>query len=151
MIVAMSDEFDDETDLPFETSPAAQPVSELVGDEVERVAPDATLREVCAVLSDRGVGIVGIGGEAGRLDGVVSERDIIAALAAGADPDAVTAGDVEVEHIYYVDPSATLEEVAAEMLSKWTRHLFVGEPDRLAGVVSMRDVLGAFAVSNELD
>lgn len=150
----MADDFEDDSDdlfdEPLDGSPGAQPVSELIGDEVERVAPSASLRAVCAALADRGVGIVGIGAADGPLDGVVSERDIVAALAGGADPDTTTAADIEVAHVYYIDPTTTLDEVAAEMLSKWTRHLFVGEPDRLLGVVSVRDVLGALVVSPEL-
>jgi len=150
----MAEDFDDDAELfedPLDASPGQQPVSELVGDDVERVAPSASLRQVCAALAERGVGIVGIGRPDAPLDGVVSERDVVAALAAGADPDVTTAADIEVGHIYYIDPTTTLDEVAAEMLSKWTRHLFVGEPDRLLGVVSVRDVLGAFTVSPELD
>lgn len=138
-------------DQPMERSPGTLPVSELVGDEVQRVPPRATLREVCAALAERGVGIVGVGEPDARLAGVVSERDIVAALASGIDPDATTAADVVVEHVYYIDPSTTLEEVAAEMLSRWTRHLFVGEPDELLGVVSARDVLGAYAISADVD
>lgn len=148
---AIDDDLDDLVEDPIGRSPGALPVSELVGDEVQRVSPSATLREVCAVLADQGVGIVGVGEDGGPLAGVVSERDIVTSLAGGGDPDVVTAADVEVENVLYVDPSTTLDEVAAEMLSKWTRHLFVGQPGALLGVVSARDVLGAYATAAELD
>ena len=146
-----SDDYEDPFDERLNRSPGTLPVSDLVGDEVQRVPSSATLREICASLAERGVGIVGVGEPGAPLAGVVSERDIVAALAEGANPDTTTAQDIEVEHVYYVDPSTTLEEVAAEMLSKWTRHLFVGEPDDLLGVVSARDVLGAYASGADLD
>jgi len=145
------DDYDDPFDERLNRSPGTLPVGDLVGDEVQRVPSSATLREVCSSLAERGVGIVGVGEGDQPLAGVVSERDIVAAMAAGADPDTTTAQDIEVEHVYYVDPTTTLEEVAAEMLSKWTRHLFVGEPENLLGVVSARDVLGAYAAGADLD
>lgn len=157
MIMGMADDLNDLDDLddPFNDAlnryAGSIPVSSLVGDEVQTVPATATLREVCVALADKGVGIVGVGETGKPLAGVVSERDIVAALAAGVDPDTTTAADIEVEHVYYVDPSTTLEEVAAEMLSKWTRHLFVGEPHDLLGVVSARDVLGAYAAGADVD
>ena len=50
-----------------------------------------------------------------------------------------------------MDPAATVDEVAAEMLAKWTRHLFVGHPDDLLGVVSARDILGAYSSGADTD
>lgn len=144
-----TDATDDDFDLLdagfADRTPGSLPVSELIGDEVQRVEGTATLREVCSTLADRGVGIVGVGAADEVLAGVVSERDVVKALAAGADPDVTTAADVSVENILYIDPTTTLDEVASEMLSKWTRHLFVGEPQDMMGVVSARDVLGAYA------
>lgn len=128
-----------------DNTPGGLPVSALVGDEVQRVAAESTLREVCAALADRGVGIVGVGQSDTPLTGVLSERDIIKALAAGMDPDSATADEVKATHVFYVDPTTTVDEVAAEMLSRWTRHLFVGEPTDLLGVVSARDILGAYS------
>ena len=131
----------------FDLTPGSLPVTDLVGDDIERVRADVTLRDVCATLSESGIGVVGVDAAAdgSRLAGVVSERDIVAGLAAGLDPDKATAGDVATEHLLYVDPTATIDEVANEMLTNWTRHLLVGAPDALVGIVSARDLLGAYA------
>lgn len=141
----IEDQIDDSPDVFEGLTPGAMPVSELVGDDIQRVSPEASLREVCAALSRQGVGVLGVGEDGAELAGVLSERDIVKALAAGLDPDAATADQVKTERILYVDPAATVDEVAAEMLTKWTRHLLVGRPDELLGVVSARDILGVYS------
>ncbi len=151
----MLEDLDDMTNDPsdeFEMQSAGDiSVGELVGDDIQRVPPGASLREVCTLLAGQGVGVLGVGADGSALTGVVSERDIVKALAAGLDPDTATADHVKTEKLYYVDPTATVDEVAAEMLSKWTRHLLVGQPDQMLGVVSVRDVLGAYSSANEAD
>ncbi len=83
--------------------------------------------------------------EDGRLAGIITERDLLRAVALGADPDKTTVDDAMTAEVYTVPPGMPLQEAAREMATRWIRHLPVVEAGRLLGVVSMRDVTGVFA------
>jgi signal-transduction protein with cAMP-binding, CBS, and nucleotidyltransferase domain len=121
----------------------ALPVSQLIGDEVVRVATDATIHVVAQALTNDGVGAVLLGDE-GRPTALVSERDIVRSVAAGHDPASTPANTVASRELVWCDVESTVEEVAAEMLSRYIRHVLVEEDGELVGIVSARDLLGAY-------
>jgi CBS domain-containing protein len=81
----------------------------------------------------------------GRLAGIITERDLLRAVAFGADPDKTTVDDAMTAEVYTVSPDMPLQDAAREMATRWIRHLPVVEAGKLLGVVSMRDVTGVFA------
>jgi CBS domain-containing protein len=82
----------------------------------------------------------------GRLTGIITERDLLRAIALGVDPGTATVDAAMTTEVFTVPPDMSLREAAREMASRWIRHLPVVEEDgRLLGVVSMRDVTGIFA------
>lgn len=83
--------------------------------------------------------------EDGRLVGIVTERDVLRAVARGMDPDATTIRDVMTADVLTARPDTPLRDVAREMAHRWIRHLPVMEGPKVVGVVSMRDVAGVFA------
>ena len=83
--------------------------------------------------------------EDGRLAGIITERDLLRAVALGADPDKTTVDDAMTTEVYTVPPEMPLQDAAREMATRWIRHLPVVEAGKLLGVVSMRDVTGVFA------
>ena len=83
--------------------------------------------------------------EEGHLIGIITERDVLRAVALGADPDKTSVDDAMTTDLYTVPPTMPLQEAAREMAARWIRHLPVVEDGRLLGVVSMRDVTGVFA------
>lgn len=127
-------------------APHDLPVRALIGDEVARVPMRASLLDVAAALTEREVGLVAVGVE-GLPAGVVSERDIVRAVAEGRDLAATTAMDVARTELCWVDPDATVGEVAAEMMDNWVRHVLVGADGALVGIVSARDLIGLYASS----
>ena len=80
-----------------------------------------------------------------RLAGIVTERDLLRAVALGADPGNVTVQDAMTTAVFTARPDLPLQEAARIMASRWIRHLPVVEQGRVLGVVSMRDVAGVFA------
>ncbi len=81
-----------------------------------------------------------------RLTGIITERDLLRAVALGVDLSAATVNEAMTVEVFTVPPDMSLREAAREMASRWIRHLPVVEEDgRLLGVVSMRDVTGIFA------
>jgi CBS domain-containing protein len=131
-------------------SPAAQmTMSALIGDQVARVAPDASLHTVADALVAAGVGAL-IVGDGDQPAGIVSERDLVHALADRRDPAATRASDIAHTTLVWCDADSTVAEVAEEMMANYVRHVLVEADGRLIGVVSARDLLGVYAVG-ELD
>jgi CBS domain-containing protein len=83
--------------------------------------------------------------DGGQLTGIITERDVLRAVALGADPDRSSVDEVMTAQPFTVPPEMPLQEAAREMAVRWIRHLPVVADGRLLGVVSMRDVTGVFA------
>ena len=81
----------------------------------------------------------------GRLAGIITERDLLRAVALGADPENSTVDEAMTTEVYTVPPDMPLHEAAREMAARWIRHLPVVEDGELLGVISMRDITGIFA------
>jgi CBS domain-containing protein len=82
--------------------------------------------------------------EGGQLAGIITERDLLRAVALGADPDKTSVDDAMTAEVYTVPPDMQLQDAAREMAARWIRHLPVVAAGELLGVVSMRDVTGVF-------
>jgi CBS domain-containing protein len=126
------------------TLPSSLPISALIGDRVARVGPRATLHEVADAMAAAGVGALVVG-DLDQPSGIVTERDLAGALAARLDPATTRAGDIAHTSLVWCDAEATVAEVATEMMTAYVRHVLVEEDGRLVGVVSARDLLGAYA------
>ena len=83
--------------------------------------------------------------EGGRLAGIITERDVLRAVAFGADPDQSSVDEVMTAEVFTVGPDTNLQDAAREMAARWIRHLPVVDGTEILGVVSMRDVTGVFA------
>ncbi len=114
------------------------------------VDPDATLRGVAETLADDYIGVVVVRGErppdapGSRPEGVISERDIVRALAEGADPDTELAQNVMTLDLATAAPGDSIMSVAELMLANEIRHMLITENGVVVGVVSERDTLRAF-------
>jgi CBS domain-containing protein len=127
-----------------DASPGSDKVSLLVGAPVAMIGAEATLCEVATAMVTASVGALVVG-EHRAPTGVVSERDLVRALAEQRDPAATRAGDIASTTLVWCDADATVAEVAAEMMDAYVRHVLVEDGGRLVGVVSARDILGAYA------
>jgi CBS domain-containing protein len=134
----------------MEWNVGARPVSHLVSDTVTWIAPDASLLEVAAKLASSDIGALVVG-DGATATGMISERDVVHALADGREPASTHASDVATTELLWCDAEATIDEVAAEMMENYVRHLLVEDEGRLVGVVSARDLLGAYAAGFEPD
>lgn len=117
-------------------------VRDLVHRGTVTVPPAATLRDVAVVMEREEVGAVVVVVD-GRAAGVLSERDIVRAVANGDDVDDDRAEDVMAVDVVTIGLDATVAEAAAAMAAGNIRHLPVVDGDKVVGVVSIRDVLAA--------
>jgi CBS domain-containing protein len=112
------------------------------GSTVVTIAPAASLAEAAKLLSTHRIGAVIVTGPDARVIGVLSERDIVRALAdRGA-----AALDLRVEQAMTRRVVTTREadkvgEIMERMTTGKFRHIPVVESDRLVGVVSIGDVV----------
>jgi len=74
--------------------------------------------------------------------GIITERDILKAVATGTPLDATPISEVMAKDLVTVHPGASLREAAGIMTDKWIRHLPVVEKGKLVGILSQRDLAG---------
>ena len=112
------------------------------GSAVVTIAPAASLAEAAKLLSTHRIGAVIVTGPDARVIGVLSERDIVRALAdRGA-----AALDQRVEQamtrrVVTIGEADTVGDIMERMTTGKFRHIPVVESDRLVGVVSIGDVV----------
>lgn len=121
------------------TTPYAA-VSTIMSWPVATVDHETSLQEAAEALAAEDVGIVLVLGK-GSLVGVVSERDVVAHVAACADLTHLTVGEVMATEVVVTSMSSSVLDAARAMSEADVRHLPVMEGELLAGVVSARDVL----------
>jgi CBS domain-containing protein len=102
--------------------------------------PDDTLLDAAGQMNCYQIGALPVYEER-RLIGIVTERDLTAAVAEGANPATTRVADYMTEQPVTVAPNDDLEVAARRMAEIGVRHLPVVEGDRLVGVLSMRDLL----------
>jgi CBS domain-containing protein len=126
------------------------PMSSNISDQVAGLAPreavvarpDETLRSIVHKLWSESIGAVVVVDERRHPLGVVSERDIVAAVAQGAELDSRTAGETMTRFVVSVRPEDPLFEAAGHMIEDGVRHLpIIDQYGQLTGVVSVRDLL----------
>ena len=112
------------------------------GTHVETVRPDATLRVVAWTLKVNGIGALVVTREDERIVGIISERDVVRALIDhGPDVVRVPVSEVMTTSVKTCSPSDGITAVMARMTRDHVRHLPVVDGGRLAGIVSIGDVV----------
>jgi CBS domain-containing protein len=79
------------------------------------------------------------------LVGIVTERDVLKAVASGTALDQTRISEVMTQDPITVGPGTSLREAARVMADKWIRHLPVVDGGKLVGVISQRDLAGVLA------
>jgi CBS domain-containing protein len=128
------------------------PITALVGDGLARIPGDATLHAVAEALTDQGIGALAVDDGDGRATSVVTERDLVLALAEHRDPAQTRAADIASGDLIRCSKDATVADVAELMMSRYVRHVFVEGEGTVVGIVSARDLLGVYAAADvEID
>jgi CBS domain-containing protein len=121
------------------------PVSVILGNkghEVATISPEATLTDVARELHERGVGALVVTDTEASVVGIISERDLVRALAVGgARALEQPVSEVMMRPVTTCGPTTTTTELANTMTEGRMRHLPVLEGGRLVGIVSIGDVV----------
>jgi CBS domain-containing protein len=111
--------------------------------DVVTVRPEATVRELLALLAQHNIGAAVVSTDGTSVDGIVSERDIVRKLNGNDATLGATVADIMTSDVRTCDISSSLDEVRNTMTEGRFRHLPVCENDRLVGVISIGDVVKA--------
>jgi CBS domain-containing protein len=118
-------------------------LKEIMRVDVIDVEPAATLQEAAQAMKDGKISSVLVT-EDGYLIGILTERDMVKAVAEGIDTEVVHVRDYMTPTPVAVTPETTVEEGVQIMLERGFRHLPVVDGEReLKGVVSIRDLARA--------
>ena len=113
-------------------------------DEVVTVERERPILEVVELLRQRDIGAVIVTEASGAVTGILSERDIVRALAErGPDLASLRAADLMTTDVTHCEPRNDINEVMKLMTDGRFRHLPVLEEGRLVGVVSIGDAVRA--------
>jgi CBS domain-containing protein len=112
------------------------------GRAVTTAQPTVTLLEVANKLAAKRIGAIVVVGARGEVAGIISERDIIRALAE-AGPECLTrpVKETMTRQVVTCQETDTLEELMAMMTARRFRHLPVVTDGSLAGIISIGDVV----------
>jgi CBS domain-containing protein len=147
-----------------ETKEGSMRVKEIMTPDVATIAPEASVRDVAALLVERGIAGVPVVDTTGRLLGVVSEADILYKehdptqprrgplgwLAYGATgravtkANAVTVGDAMTAPAITISPTQSVAEAARLMTERRVNRLPVVRGEKLVGIVTRADLVRAF-------
>jgi CBS domain-containing protein len=109
--------------------------------QVVTIDPDATVRQLLALLAEHNVGAVVVSGDGDGVDGIVSERDIVRRL---HDDESVLDGAVSTimtRHVATCEPHTTVDDLRVVMTERRIRHVPVVADGRLTGIISIGDVV----------
>jgi CBS domain-containing protein len=110
------------------------------GQQVVTVGSGSTVGELIALLTRHRIGAVVVSDGDGRVDGIVSERDLIP-LVEGQDSAGRLVRDVMVRDVVTCSPTDDLESLARTMTERRVRHIPVVEDGAMVAIVSIGDVV----------
>lgn len=118
-------------------------INELIGGEVVSVSPNDSLGHAVQTMVDTDVGSVAVRAN-DYLEGILTERDILRAVAQSTDFDTAQVSDWMTAMPDTLGPDAAVEDAADWMLATGYRHLpVVDDGGQILGMVSIKDVLWA--------
>lgn len=114
---------------------------DIMTEDVTCVGENETLVEAARKLAQLDVGALPVCGEDDRLEGMLTDRDIVVkCLAAGGDPSTTTAGELAEGKPVTIGADDPVEELLSTMAQHQVRRLPVIDGHRLVGIVSQADV-----------
>lgn len=112
------------------------------GVAVHTLPETATLADAVALLNTHNIGAVVIADLSDTIIGILSERDIVRQL--GKNPSgalSMSIGSVMTRGVVTCERATSLDEVMERMTRRRIRHMPVAENGKLAGIISIGDVV----------
>jgi predicted transcriptional regulator len=127
-------------------------VAELMQRQVKTVGGDTSIAEAVVSMADAHVSGMPVVDATGKVIGVLSTTDVLAAEAEAGDVEArqtlfenTAVRDIMTPRPYTVAPDEDVREAARQMLYADVHRLFVAEGDKVVGIISTTDIVRAVA------
>ena len=127
-------------------------ILKLKGRAVSTARPDASLLDVAQKLGAKKIGAIVVVGDNGHVAGIISERDLIRAIAErGAAALTLTVADVMTRTVVSCQETSELDELMEMMTMGRFRHMPVIEDGALVGIISIGDVVKYHVAEVEME
>ena len=123
-------------DNPVET------VADYMTTKMVTTSEKDSVLQIARIMADRGISSVAITNDGKRIRGILTERDIISAIAKGIPPDGVTSGSLMSQPVVAIDKGASVKDAARIMAQKKLRHLLVEDAvtREIVGIITVTDL-----------
>jgi CBS domain-containing protein len=109
--------------------------------EVVTIGPDAGVKELIALLAEHNVGALIVSADGSTVDGIVSERDVVRHLHSDGTVINNTVRAIMTDVVETCDLDSQLDDLMQTMTDRRIRHVPVVHEGRLAGIISIGDVV----------
>ncbi len=117
-------------------------ILKVKGGDIVSMSSNETIMATAALLKRHRIGAVLVLSEDGGIAGVISERDIVRALAdSGSALGDMRVGEIMTRDVITCEPASSIADVMKLMTERRIRHLPVIDGEKLAGVISIGDVV----------
>jgi len=112
------------------------------GATVVTITPDASVRDLLSLLAEHNIGATVVSADGAGVDGIVSERDVVRALAdRGATVLSEPVSAIMTAEVVSAIPDTHIDEISELMTKHRIRHVPVVVDGALSGIVSIGDVV----------
>jgi CBS domain-containing protein len=109
--------------------------------QVVTISPDATVRELIALLAEHNVGALVVSTDGRSVEGIVSERDVVRRLNDDEQVLLATVATIMTTEVRTAEPSEHVNDLMQLMTEHRIRHVPVVKEGALHGIISIGDVV----------
>lgn len=109
--------------------------------QVVTIGPDATVRDLVALLAEHNIGALIVSGDGEAVDGIVSERDVVRHLGEDTSILEATVSQIMTSQVRTCEGGEALTELMQVMTEHRIRHVPVLTDGKLTGIISIGDVV----------
>lgn len=114
------------------------PVSEIMNAPVQTVDGETTIATAARAFTEHGIGSLIVGEE--RIEGIVTESDIVASVGEGLDPTSTPISDLMSEPVVTIRPTESVKTAGERMGHNNVKKLPVTEAGQPVGIVTTTDL-----------
>lgn len=119
-------------------------VAGKASQDIVTISPDATVRELVALLATRNIGAAIVSADGANVAGIVSERDVVRRLNDDESILSASVSSIMTSVVHTCEPGTPLDDARAQMTQGRIRHLPVVQDGQLVGVVSIGDIVKSY-------